>query len=97
MANRVTENDKIKINELYVKLKTYAAVARETGFSASTVKKYVVPGYIPQEKIIIRKFEGEIPDSFPPLPKNPHEWKELLKLSPEEIKGIEELRKEVLI
>lgn len=36
---RVTKDDVIKINELYLKHKTYAAVARETGFAPSTVKK----------------------------------------------------------
>ena len=42
MARKVTEEDKILINELYIKLKTYAAVARETGFSPTTVKKYII-------------------------------------------------------
>ena len=35
---KVTNEDIVRFNELYAKLKTYAAVARETGFSASTVK-----------------------------------------------------------
>ena len=43
MAKRVTEDDKILFNTLYLKLGTYSGVAKETGFSASTVKKYIVP------------------------------------------------------
>lgn len=45
MANKVTHKDVILFNELYLKLKTYAAVARETGFSASTVSKYIDHNY----------------------------------------------------
>ena len=45
MANKVTHKDIILFNELYLKLKTYAAVARETGFSASTVSKYIDHNY----------------------------------------------------
>lgn len=45
MANKVTTEDIIRMNELYLKFHTYAAVARETGFSASTVSKYVNKNY----------------------------------------------------
>ena len=41
MASKVTNEDILRINELYYKHKTYAEVARQTGFAASTVKKYV--------------------------------------------------------
>lgn len=41
MARRVTPEDITKFHELYARLGTYAAVARETGFSASTVGRYV--------------------------------------------------------
>lgn len=37
MANKVTHEDIKKMNRLYLKLKTYAAVSREVGFSPSTV------------------------------------------------------------
>ena len=47
MANKVTNEDILRINELYYKHKVYAEVARQTGFSASTVKKYVIPGWEP--------------------------------------------------
>ena len=38
---KVSKEDIIQMNELYQKLGSYAAVAREIGFSASTVSKYV--------------------------------------------------------
>ena len=45
MANKITQKDIENINDLYLEYGTYAAVARATGFAASTIKKYVVPGY----------------------------------------------------
>ena len=47
MANKVTPDDILQINTLYLELKTYAAVARKTGFSAGTVKKYIIPNFTP--------------------------------------------------
>lgn len=97
MATKITDADKININELYLKYKTYAEVARQTGFAASTVKKYVIPNYISMNDLKIEKFDKEIPTTYPELPKNQGEWVQLLTLSKEEWKGIEELRKEILI
>lgn len=63
MASRVTNEDIIYINELYYKYKTYAEVARQTGFAASTVKKYVIPGWQPVlETEIIRFNMSDLPD-----------------------------------
>lgn len=47
MANKVTPDDILQMNILYLELKTYAAVARKTGFSAGTVKKYIIPNFTP--------------------------------------------------
>ena len=44
MAKRLTDEDKDLIAEKYKEIGTYAGVARETGFSASTVKKYALVG-----------------------------------------------------
>lgn len=64
MANKVTESVKIEFNELYLKYKTYAEVARQTGFSASTVKKYIIPNFVSRENIKFTKFKGEIKESI---------------------------------
>ena len=63
MASKVTNEDILRINELYYKYKTYAEVARQTGFAASTVKKYVDKNWEPVvlEEIITFKME-DIPD-----------------------------------
>ena len=63
MANKVTNEDILRINELYYKYTTYAEVARQTGFSAGTVKKYVKPGWQPVVIENIKKFdENSLPD-----------------------------------
>jgi hypothetical protein len=63
MASKVTNEDILRINELYYKHKTYAEVARQTGFAASTVKKYVIKDWKPVEKRNIVKFDlADLPD-----------------------------------
>ena len=63
MASKVTNEDILRINELYYKHKTYAEVARQTGFSAGTVKKYVIKGWEPVAVETIKKFdENSLPD-----------------------------------
>jgi hypothetical protein len=57
MATKITTDMIKQINELYVQYKTYAAVAREMGIAASTVKKYVVKDYRPIAERQIKKFE----------------------------------------
>ena len=57
MASKVTNEDILRINELYYKYKTYAEVARQTGFAASTVKKYVIPNWEPVKTDNIIRFD----------------------------------------
>lgn len=63
MASKVTNEDILRINELYYKHKTYAEVARQTGFAASTVKKYVIKGWEPVATEDIERFDiNTLPD-----------------------------------
>jgi hypothetical protein len=63
MASKVTNEDILRINELYYKHKVYAEVARQTGFSASTVKKYVIPNWAPIASENIIRFDiAQLPD-----------------------------------
>ena len=64
MASKVTNEDILRINELYYKYKVYAEVARQTGFSASTVKKYVIPGWQPVVAENIIKFDMALLPDF---------------------------------
>lgn len=47
---RVTEREIKEINELYAIYQNYSRVAQEVGRAASTVKRYVDPDYIKEEK-----------------------------------------------
>lgn len=96
MARKVTEEDKVLMNELYVKLKTYAAVARETGFSPTTVKRYIIQNYVPKDSIQKNKFDLEIPSIDYDLFKV-EDFGLLCVLSKEEKNEIEELWKEMLL
>ena len=61
----ITKEEIKKINELYYKLGSYAAVARETGRSAATIKKYVDKNYKPiDENKIIRFLLEDLPTKF---------------------------------
>lgn len=93
---KVTQEDIINFNNLYLKLQTYAAVARETGFSASTIKKYIIPGYQPAEIKQIKKFTGELPDVDYTIFRK-KDWAEFIQLSDEEVKEIEEFWEELVI
>ena len=64
MASKVTNEDILRINELYYKHKTYAEVARQTGFSAGTVKKYVIKGWQPVAVENIKKFDMALLPDF---------------------------------
>jgi hypothetical protein len=99
MAKRVQESDIALMLELYPKLGTYAAVAREVGFSASTVRKYIIENNgtaatnVPVE---IQVFNTELAplEDFANLFAIPN-WGDLCILSDEEKIEISELWKEL--
>lgn len=92
---KVVTNDDIKeMNRLYKELKTYAAVARKTGFSPSTVKKYIIPDYkVVEEKDII-KFDHPLPE-FNSEPFRGDDWGHLCELTDEEIEKVKILWNEL--
>lgn len=98
MANRVTKEDIIKMNELYCTLKTYAAVARATGFSASTVSKYIDKSYKPKAQIVEKKFTlADLPEPDYSILRSTVNWGDLCKLSDEEYEEIKQLWEEIQI
>ena len=56
MANRVTSEDILRMNEIYYKTHVFAEVARQTGFSTSTVRKYVDIKWTPVVNENIKRF-----------------------------------------
>ena len=91
---RVGPEDIIKINEAYLACGTYSGAAAATGWSASTVKKYVRPDYKSEQKVEVINIElppiEEIADKLPP-------WYDLTCLTPEEEQEIKQLWKEMSV
>ena len=91
---RVGPDDIIKINEAYLACGTYSGAAAATGWSASTVKKYVISDYKSEQKVEAADIElppiEEIAEKLPP-------WYDITCLTPEEEKEIKLLWKEMLI
>lgn len=98
MANRVTNEDIARINELYYKYKTYAEVARQTGFAASTVKKYIIPGWEPVSNRDVKKFEmKELPEMDLSIFRGVDNYGALCVLTTDEEKEVRELWKELVV
>jgi hypothetical protein len=53
---RVTSEDILRMNKIYYKTHVFAEVARQTGFSASTVRKYVDTKWTPVVNENIKRF-----------------------------------------
>ena len=64
MARKVTVEDIKQFNELYYKYKSYAEVARQTGWSAGTVSKYVDKNFVPVVDTDIQRFDMASMPSF---------------------------------
>ena len=100
MASKVTNEDILRINELYYKHKTYAEVARQTGFSAGTVKKYVKPGWQPVVVENIKKFDiARLPNftKAAEIFRGVNNYGNLCVLTDFEVEEIKELWKELAI
>ena len=91
---RVGPDDIIKINEAYLACGTYSGAAAATGWSASTVRKYVISDYKSEQKVEVADIElppiEEIAEKLPP-------WYDITCLTPEEEKEIKKLWGEMLI
>ena len=91
---RVTQDDIIAMNEAYLACGTYSGAAKATGWSASTVKKYIIDSYRSEQKVEAVDIElppiEEIADKLPP-------WYDITCLTPEEEKEIKQLWGEMLI
>lgn len=96
----VTQDLIIEMNELYLKIGTYAGVSRALGGSpsAGTVKKYIIPNYSPQLNLEKKKFTEEpkeIDENHILI--NNDNWGKFCTLSTEEFEEIKELWKEIAI
>lgn len=94
---KITNEVIAEINELYLEIKTYAGVARKVGVAPSTVKKYIIPNYVPAKDIKIKRFTGEIPELDESMFKGVSNWGDLCVLTEEEKEEMKELWEEMSI
>lgn len=100
MAAKITDEQKIQINELYLELGVKAQVARALGVSAASVSKYIIPNYVSQKDRIIEKFEGqptEISNDILNIEDKAEFATALISLSKEEKEDLKKLQKEIFI
>jgi hypothetical protein len=100
MAKRVTNEDIINFNTIYYKTKNYSQVARETGFSASTVKKYIDKNWEPVKADNIVRFDlVNLPNFFEvaPLFRGVENYGDLCVLSEEEKEQMKSLWEELAV
>ena len=94
---RVMPEDILKMNEIYYECNNYSEVARQTGFSPSTVRKYIRKDYIPADKIQKKVFQKkDLPEHLPIEPFIAvRDYGELCILSEDEKNEIRELWNEI--
>ena len=96
MSIKVNEELINRMLELYKELKTYAAVAREIGVSASTCSKYIKAALSEEKnKVEAKKNYIAFDKEIKPIEEIKVEWEDICWLSPEEVKDIEDLWKEI--
>lgn len=96
----ITQEKIIEINELYLKIKSYAGVSRAMGGSPSptTVKKYIIPNYVSKGNIKKKTFQKEdLPEFSTDIFRGVDNWGDLCVLSNEEKEEMKELWEELIV
>lgn len=99
MARRVTNDDIRQFNELYYKHKSYAEVARLTGWSSSTVRAYVDKNFSPVLEDKIHRFDPdtEMPEFSTSIFEGVENLGDLFVMSDEEKQEIFDLWEEIVL
>lgn len=96
----VTQEMIVEMNELYLKLGTYAGVSRAMGGTPSptTVKKYIIPEYTSKTNIKLKVFQkDDLPEFAMDVFDGVDNWGDLCSLSNSEREEIVELWNELLV
>ena len=95
---RVTSEDILRMNEIYYKTRVFAEVARQTGFSASTVRKYVDVNWKPIKNENIIKFNmNDLPEFDTTCFKGIENYGDLCVLTERDQDEMKELLKELVV
>lgn len=108
MGKRITDEQIIQINEVYLECGVKSKTAQIVGVSASTVSKYLIPGYVSQKKVEKVEFTKPIPgvEVFIDQIKATSDkincspvaaFCEVCKVTPEEWADLKELQKGIMI
>ena len=99
MARRVSVDDIRQMNEIYYKCKSYAETARQTGWSAATVRNYIDKNFSPVLEDKIHRFDPntEMPEFSTEIFEGIENWGDLCVLSDEEKIEIVELWEEIML
>ena len=99
MARRVSVHDIRQMNEIYYKCKSYAETARQTGWSAATVRNYIDKNFSPVLEDKIHRFDPntEMPEFSTEIFEGIENWGDLCVLSDEEKIEIVELWEEIML
>ena len=93
---RITDKDVIQINEAYLLCGTYSGAAKATGWSASTVKKYIISGYTSQIDAAAQGSMITLPD-LDEVVTNLKQMVHATMLTSEEVLEVTELWKEMIV
>lgn len=99
MAKRVTIEDIRQMNEIYYHCKSYAETARQTGWSAATVRNYIDKNFVPTVAENICRFnpKTDLPDFSIAAFRDIDNYGDLCHLSEAEIAEIKLLWEELPI
>lgn len=99
MARRVSVDDIRQMNEIYYQCKSYAETARQTGWSAATVRNYIDKNFSPVLEDKIHRFDPntEMPEFSTEMFEGIENWGALCVLSDEEKIEIVELWEEIVL
>lgn len=97
MASKITTENILDFNRRYYACHNYSQVARDTGFSASTIRKYVDKNWTPTVETNRKIFNPQdLPENFDTsMFKDKENFGELCILSEEEINEIKDLWNEL--
>lgn len=100
LSKKITEEQRIQINELYAQIGIKSKVAKILGISPVSVSKYLIDNYVPQNQREREKFQGK-PQDFPQeilnLEKGEDIATALIQLSQKEKEQLKELQKEIFV
>ncbi len=99
MARRVSVDDIRQMNEIYYQCKSYAETARQTGWSAATVRNYIDKNFSPILEDKIRRFDPntDLSDFSTIMFEGVENWGSLCVLSDEEKIEIVQLWEEIVL